>query len=39
MQNNLIYESPDGGKTVYQRESGNYDSRQRVSKLKKNNRL
>ena len=35
MQNNLIYESPDGGKTVYQRESGNYDSRQRVSKLKR----
>ena len=35
MANNLIYESPDGGKTVYQRESGNYDSRQRVSKLKR----
>ena len=35
MQNNLIYESPDGGKTVYQRESGNYNSRQRVSKLKR----
>ena len=35
MVNNLIYESPDGGKTVYQREVGNYDSRQRVSKLKR----
>ena len=35
MANNLIYESPDGGKTVYERESGNYDSRKLVSKLKR----
>ena len=35
MANNLIYESPDGGKTVYKRESGNYDSRKLVSKLKR----
>ena len=35
MKNKMIYESPDGGKTVYQREAGNYDSRQKVSKLKR----
>ena len=35
MENNLIYESPDGGKTVYQREAGNYKSKSRVSKLKR----
>ncbi len=30
-----IYESPDGGKTVYERESGDYNSRKLVSKLKR----
>ena len=30
-----IYESPDGGATVYEREIGEYDSRKRVSKLKR----
>ena len=30
-----IYESPNGGATVYEREVGNYDSRKLVSKLKR----
>lgn len=30
-----IYESPDRGATVYEREAGNYDSRKLVSKLKR----
>ena len=27
---NKIYESPDGGKTVYQREEGNYNNRVKI---------
>tara|TARA_Y100000310_G_scaffold197673_1_gene197758 strand:+ start:526 stop:792 length:267 start_codon:yes stop_codon:yes gene_type:complete len=27
----LIYESPDGGKTIYQRRAGNYDNRKELS--------
>jgi len=34
MENNLIYESPNGGKTVYQREIGSSD-RKLVNKLKR----
>ena len=30
-----IYESPDGGVTVYEREVGNYNPRKLVSKLKR----
>ena len=30
-----IYESPDNGKTVYEREFGNYEVKKRVSKLKR----
>ena len=26
-----IYESPDGGKTIYRREFGNYDKREKLS--------
>ena len=25
-----IYESPDGGKTIYRREFGNYDNREKI---------
>ena len=25
-----IYESPDGGKTIYRREFGNYDKREKI---------
>ena len=25
-----IYESPDGGKTIYRRKFGNYDERERI---------
>jgi 7-carboxy-7-deazaguanine synthase len=34
-QGTKIYESPDGGKTVYEREFGNYEVKKRVSKLKR----
>ena len=27
-----IYESPDGGKTIYRREFGKYDKREKVNK-------
>ena len=27
-----IYESPDGGKTIYRRESGDYDNRELIQK-------
>jgi hypothetical protein len=30
-----IYESPDGGKTIYRRELGNYDKREKVEKSMK----
>ena len=26
-----IYESPDGGKTIYRRESGNYEKKEKIS--------
>tara|TARA_R100000664_G_C2754512_1_gene142152 strand:- start:458 stop:634 length:177 start_codon:yes stop_codon:yes gene_type:complete len=26
-----IYESPDGGKTIYRRESGDYDNREKIT--------
>ena len=35
MEKTKIYESPDGGKTVYEREFGNYEIKKRVSKLKR----
>ena len=28
-----IFESPDGGKTIYQRNAGDYDNKTKVSKL------
>ena len=34
-QGTKIYESPDGGKTVYEREFGNYEVKKLVSKLKR----
>ena len=34
-QGTKIYESPDNGKTVYEREFGNYEVKKRVSKLKR----
>ena len=31
-----IYESPDGGKTIYRREFGKYDKREKIMKVKNN---
>tara|TARA_R100000234_G_C4925788_1_gene146201 strand:- start:490 stop:657 length:168 start_codon:yes stop_codon:yes gene_type:complete len=30
MSKKIIYESPDGGKTIYRRESGNYNDRKLI---------